>query len=677
MNFRTYLALIPLTGLAAQPAPDLREAARLDRSGRCKEAEAIYQRALARGPQKPSILNNAGNHYLTCGQPEKARHYFELLVAAEPSHLNGNLQLASLEMSVRQFARAEHLLQKLVASHPADFEVLFLLGRASARAGNLPRARDALEAALRLRPDHTGATLECGLASAALRDFPRAVFLLARAQAQAPERPEIALALARASEDAGYYGDAVLAYDRYLARQTTDDAARRDRARALAFTGTGREQGIQDLKRYVAAHPKDSLGYFYLAQVGWKDDPERALADLAEAVRLDARLAPAHIARAWLLRRMGQYAESLPHLEAALAVLPEDVRALDLLGVVLLALDRAGEAETALRKAAALAPKDAEVALHLGRALMDLGKEQEGQQWLETYQRLRPPRQRDTRSESGMIELAALDPAGRRARMIERFRSLARARPDDPLLQVHLAGLLLEGGQVSEALIEYKVLAKLNADAPVWAQAGRALLQAGEHEAARPFLERAGASVDLAEALLRTARPADALATLDAFPQAKRSAEYLVLRARALDAAGRVEESLVSLAQGIKPGELVPAVSRQASLLLVKHGRYSEALELLANAVAAAPGDEELRLTEAIVLALSGNDSAAGEKLRRIEGRWPEWNRPWLVHGLLLKDLKRDAEAASKFRNAALLGAGGKAASCASLREWVFERCGK
>ena len=43
------------------------------------------------------------------------------------------------------------------------------------------------------------------------------MFLLARAQSRAPDQPGIALALARASEDAGYYGDAVLAYDRYLA----------------------------------------------------------------------------------------------------------------------------------------------------------------------------------------------------------------------------------------------------------------------------------------------------------------------------------------------------------------------------------------------------------------------------------------------------------------------------
>jgi tetratricopeptide (TPR) repeat protein len=174
-------------------------------------------------------------------------------------------------------------------------------------------------------------------------------------------------------------------------------------------------------------------------------------------------------------------------------VSPNDVRALDQLGVVLLSLERVTEAEAALRKAAALAPKDADVALHLGRALMDQGKDQEGQQWLDAHQKLRPLRQRDARREAGMIELATLDPAGRRAREIERFRSMARSRPDDPLLQLHLAGLLLADGQTSEALREYKALLKMNGNTSIWEQAGRALLQAGEREAAQPFLERARA----------------------------------------------------------------------------------------------------------------------------------------------------------------------------------------
>jgi tetratricopeptide (TPR) repeat protein len=677
LSSSAYLLFLSLAGLGAQPRPDLKEAARLDLAGRCEEAGKIYRQALAQGPPSAALLNNAGNHYLACGQPDKAREYFERLVQLAPEHVNGNLQLARLAMSGRRFADAERLLRKLAAARPADFDVLYLLGLASARAGNFARARETLEAALRLRPDDVGAMLECGLANAASGDFPRAVFLLARAQARAPDQPEIALALARASEDAGYYGDAVLAYDRYLALSPRDEPARRDRARALALTMTGREQGMRELEQYVARNPQDALGHFYLAQVRWSEDTADALARLAEAVRIDPRLAPAHVARAWLLHRLGRDTEALTHLDAALRVSPDDARALDQLGVVLLSLDRVAEAEAALRKAAALAPKDADVALHLGRALMDQGREQEAQHWLDTYQKLRPARKRDARRESGMIELATLDPAGRRAREIERFRSMARARPDDPLLQLHLAGLLLAGGQVSDALREYRTLSTLNGDAAIWAQAGRALLAAGEHEAARPFLERAGSYLDLAEAVLATEGPAAALAALDALPPAGRAAEYKLLRARVLEAAGRDEESARWLDEALDNGSPSAALAHQASLLLAKRGRYREALDLLGSAMKAAPADGQLRLTEAIVVALSGDQSTADKQLRQIQARWPDWDQPWFVHGLLLIDMRRNPEAPSRFRAAAALGSRDDPAFCTSLRAWVFDRCRK
>jgi Flp pilus assembly protein TadD len=677
LNSSCILLVAAVAATAAQQAPDLRQAARLDQAGRCEEAEKIYQQALTQGIPQPALLNNTGNHYLACGQPDRAREYFERLVRVQPLHVNGNLQLARLAIKAGQFSRAEELLQKTAAARPGDFDILFLLGRASARAGNLSRARDTLEAALRLRPDDISAMLECGLANAASGDFPRAVFLLARAQARAPENPAIALALARASEDAGYYGDALLAYDQYRRLRPEDRPATRDRARVLALTPNGREQGTRDLSQYILENAKDAVGHFYLAQVRWSDDPDGALASLAEALQIDPRLTSAHVARAWLLHRMGRDSEALPHLESALRQSPSDVRALDQLGLVLLSLNRTADAEAALRKAAGLAPKDADVALHLGRALMEAGKDEEGQRWLDTWQKFRPSRQRDARRQSGMIELATLDPAARRVREIERFRSMARARPDDPLLQLHLAELLLADGQTTEALDEYRRLASLNADGKLLARAGRALVLAGQHQAARPFLERAGSRLEIAQALLLTEGPVPALAALDSVPAVERSTEYKLLRARVLDATGKIEESERWLTDGLAVGTPPPDLARQAALLRAKHGRYGDSLILLTQAISAAPADPELRLAEALVVALKGDAAAAVERLRKLQSGWPEWDRPWMAHGLLLKELRRTTEAAAKFRAAVALGSPKELTSCESLRAWVFDACGK
>ena len=486
MNRRVVLLLVTAAwALWAQAPPDLREAARLDQEGRCREAAVIYGRALSAGAPSPALLNNAGNHYLTCGDIPKAREQYETLRRLAPGHVNANLQLAKLAVAGKQFGegeryllalatndqpevmaeagtlyarmgdfrRAQERFQRVAALRPGDFGALWNWGRAAARAGDLVAARKALEAALAARPEDGGVLYELGLTHAASGEFPRAVYLLAQAHKAAPSDAGVALALARAAEGAGYFGDAVLAYERYLTLRPTDDTARRDRARALANTEGRREEGVQDLEAYVRRRPSDPTGHFELAQLCWKAEPERSLALLAEAVRLDPKLAAAQTARGWLLHRLGRDEEALPHLEAARRMTPEAVRVWDQYGLVLQALDRSQEAETAFRKAVALGPADWEARLHLGRVLMEQGRETEAREWLEAYEKLRPARQRNARSEPGMIELATLPAAEARLRELARLTALVKARPDDAVLRQHLERLLLADGRI-EAIVK-------------------------------------------------------------------------------------------------------------------------------------------------------------------------------------------------------------------------------
>src|SRR5882762_6519481 len=94
------LALVLASEAHAQEEA-LRRAARLDSEQKCEEAERYYREAFAAAPSSPAVLNNAGNHYLVCGQPEKAESYFEQLIKINPVHPNANLQLARIA-AVRQ-----------------------------------------------------------------------------------------------------------------------------------------------------------------------------------------------------------------------------------------------------------------------------------------------------------------------------------------------------------------------------------------------------------------------------------------------------------------------------------------------------------------------------------------------------------------------------------------------
>ena len=168
-----------------------------------------------------ALLNNAGNHYLLCGDPPKARAQFEQLVKLQPSHTNANLQLAILAVDAKRddearaylsrvnsedprvlfaagnlfarlgmFDRAEQAFQRLLVAMPSDFDVLYQLGRAAARAQHYDRAQSVLTTALKLRPGDVDVLLELGLAHAAAKDYSRAVYLLAQAQQKAPDRAD-------------------------------------------------------------------------------------------------------------------------------------------------------------------------------------------------------------------------------------------------------------------------------------------------------------------------------------------------------------------------------------------------------------------------------------------------------------------------------------------------------
>jgi len=718
--------LILVVEAAAQPI-DMREAARLDRQGRCKESAAFYEKALADASASAALLNNAGNHYLLCAEPSKARAQFERLVKLQSSHTNANLQLAIMAVNAKRddeardylsrvrsddpqvlfaagnlfarlgmFDRAEQAFQRLLVAMPSDFDVLYQLGRAAARAQHYDRAQSVLTTALKLRPGDVDVLLELGLAHAASKDYSRAVYLLAQAQQKAPDRADIVLALARAAEDAQFYGDSAIAYDQYVQLKPQDVAARRDRGRVLAHTGVRLEEGLKEMRAYIKTHPEDSVGHYNLAQFLWRDDAEGSLDELAMALRIDSRFTPAYVSRAWLLHRLGRSAEAAKDLEAALAITPDNPQALDQLGSVYLALDRPEDAEKALRRASALNANDPDVLMHLGRALMVLDRTEEAQKYLDQYQSARPKRQRDARREPGMIGLATLPETERRNREVERLRRLAKSRPDDPTLQRNLAELLLSGGQVEEAEKEFDRLLAMNVDAQTVEECGRVLARAGRYSLARRFFERAlserpTARLDLAMTVLRLDGPGPALEAIDLVPADSRTNEFLLVRARILEAAERREEAATLLTDGLREATVRRELAPEVAVQLLRFSREKEAVALIERSVAVSPDDSDLLLTRAIVLAVSGQSEEAEKQLKAIESRWPEWDRPYLVHGVLLEAEKRKTEAMQKLKIALSLGSEDPAARCgvarlsgapgkecaclAGLREFALQTC--
>jgi Flp pilus assembly protein TadD len=109
-------------------------------------------------------------------------------------------------------------------------------------------------------------------------------------------------------------------------------------------------------------------------------------------------------------------------------------------------------------------------------------------------------------------------------------------------------------------------------------------------------------------------------------------------------------------------------VARQAALLLLQRDRKTEVLEVIGQALKSAPNDADLLLTKAIALGLMGQIVGAEKTLTEIGSRWPEWDRPYLVHGLVLERAGKRAEARQKLRTAQALGSRDPAVNCALAR---------
>jgi tetratricopeptide (TPR) repeat protein len=304
---------------------------------------------------------------------------------------------------------------------------------------------------------------------------------------------------------------------------------------------------------------------------------------------------------------------------------------------------------------------------------MALGREEEAQSFMDKYREIRPQELPGLRKQFGMIEMATLSASEQRKHEIERFRRDAREHPDRPDYQMHLASLLLADGRNEEALREFRALLGLNASAKVWEEAGDFLLSAKEYALAREFLQRAAperpsAHLDLAVAIFYTEGPEPALRYLETIPREEMTGDRLLLKANLLEAAGIESEAEAALDQGLRQLSVDPRMVQQAIVLLLRRNRKADALELLEKAIRANPEDLDLPLTKAIVLGLMDQTPAAEKVLREIESSSPEWDRSYLVHGLLLERTGRPRDARQKLQTAAALGSQDPSLRCALAR---------
>ena len=390
-------------------------------------------------------------------------------------------------------------------------------------------------------------------------------------------------------------------------------------------------------------------------------------------MRLNPSFEPAHFVRGWLLHFLGREEEALAELQIAIGLNPRDALAFDQLGLVYMNLDKPADAQKALRQAAAILPNQPLVLLHLARALAESGHPEEAQPFFDRFRKVRPQGPQRPREEAGIIESATLTPAERSSRAIERLRQLILATPNDPSLRLDLGSLLLADGKAGEAGVVFRELLALNPPGTILEKAGSALLAheqyaSGGRDARTRRLRDTVGAVGPGHGSFYSEGPKAALEILEKVPEGVDRGDYLLMKAKILDAAGQAAEAERTIEEGLGYAISRPRLAEESALLLVGHGQAAKALELIGAAMQSTPDDAGLMLAKAVALSALKRNAEAGKVVKEIEGRWPEWDRAYVIDGLLLERDSKLVEARRSIRIALALGTHDAAAQCALAR---------
>lgn len=561
----------------------------------------------------------------------------------------------------KDYARAEQAFSAALQAAPGEFEVLYNLGLAALGAHDYDRSGQTFQAALDQHPTDVDCMIGLARVKEALNQNDRAAAVLFQAQRVAPDRADVLEFLGSVLDKLGFYREAAAVYDHCFQVHPDDDEARRERGYALARAARLPE-AFQDLNWYVERHPRNPIGFFELAAVESLQQPDRSIEHLNRALQLDPQRVEAHLVRGVLLRQEGKISPALTDLRFVLDRQPENFRAWEELGEASLAAGRSPEALSAFQKAAALAPQNSEVLWRYGHALMRAGQKAAAEEVMAKDQSLRKNAANLRPAPPDTLGLAS---PGETPASLAALRDLAAGSPADWRLKIRLGQELLAEGKVPEALELFRQIKGSEPGGIVSAECGRALLHAGQYHAAREFLDEAAAAdplnaqlrVDVALAAFRDAGPETALSELDTAPAEARDGDYYLLRAELLDTLRRPQEAAEALNQGIQASPTQPDLYLQAALFLVTHGKVQQMVELLTKADEVVPNNPQLWLTRAVGLAILHQDDPAAAALTKMESLWPEWDLPYLVHGVILSYRLRGTEAKPLLKTAIALGA--------------------
>lgn len=297
--------------------------------GRAKEAEVQYRRLTSLAPIDPKAWHGLGRVYETLA--EKA---FDELSKTSPGSPQWLSMVADSRLAARQYRSAFFFYRQALSKQPA-------FGPAHSGLADVYRATHhadwANEEERKLKalppPDCARDKAACDFAAGRYREAALSPSPYWRARSNnelarqafrkvgtLPESVELHAILADLATGQRQYLEAVQHW-RAAARLAPSDPGL-ERQVAISLERAGDYQAsLPLLQRLHAREPKSPELNFFLGETYLRlEQPDKALAYLETAARLDPRLLPARASLGSALMRLGRAAEAIPHLQAALEI---------------------------------------------------------------------------------------------------------------------------------------------------------------------------------------------------------------------------------------------------------------------------------------------------------------------------------------------------------------------
>lgn len=312
-------------------------------------------------------------------------------VAPEQADLPAVLRLQGMaQLQSGDYASAVFTLNKLTEAQPNSIEGWFQLARAHAAAGDNARSRGGFEKAIALDASHRVPVVWVGLGELELRDrrYDAALEVAQRIREYFPDNVA-AYDIASAAHRGKGEDEQALAADEAGLR--LDASSRRVNRLARAYAAAGaNDRAVALLDDWLSREQTDGAAWANLGMIQQQlGDADAALQAYEQAIQ-DAEPSPVILNNmAWLY--LGRDDERALELATrAYESAPSRAEIIDTYGWVLFQLGRQEKGLSALQQALIIAPRNAEIALHVAEALIAMQRGDEAGPMLERVIRDNP-----------------------------------------------------------------------------------------------------------------------------------------------------------------------------------------------------------------------------------------------------------------------------------------------